>query len=262
MKLLLKRLLLQLKYFRNKINWSTTISFNSVLGKHNQLYNSTLVHSKIGNNNKLNFCSLISSQVSDSCSMSGQIFDSILNESIIIGNNSLLSNCVIGRYTYLSGNNRMFYTNIGSFCSIAENVIIGHAEHPTHRISTSPLFYKKNNPFQKSDFVCMEENEFQQTVIGNDVWIGVNAYVKSGVVIGDGAIIGAGTIVTKDVEPYAIMAGVPAKFIRKRFDDETIQLLLKFKWWNMCEEDLKKNANLFKYSLNKEILINQGVNNI
>lgn len=81
-------------------------------------------------------------------------------------------------------------------------------------------------------------------VIGNDVWIGVNACVLSGVRIGDGAVVGACSVVTRDVPPYAIVAGNPARLVRKRFDDETIEELLKIKWWDWDIERIKENLPL------------------
>ncbi len=133
--------------------------------------------------------------------------------------------------------------DIGSFTSIANGVIIGGGMHPISWVGTSPVFYKGRDSI-KAKFSEYEREDVKKTIIGNDVWIGNNCLIKQGVTIGNGAVVGMGSIVTKDVEPYTIVAGNPAKLIRKRFDDDTIQRLLKSKWWEL--DDLK----LLKYAKN------------
>ena len=150
----------------------------------------------------------------------------------------------IGKYTYINNNCWIINSNIGCFCSIASNVMIGGGKHPLNFVSTSPIFYTETNVFKKC-FNKIEFQEYETTVIGNDVWIGSNAFIKGGVTIGHGAVIGAHAVVTKDIEPYSIVAGNPAKIIRKRFDDVTIDKLLKGKWWDHNDEILKESAILF-----------------
>lgn len=141
--------------------------------------------------------------------------------------------------------------NIGSFCSIAKGVtIIVDGEHNPAMVSTYPFNWVlkefKNfpgHPSTKGD-----------VVIGNDVWIGANALILSGVHIGDGAVIGACSVVTKDVEPYTIVAGNPAKMIRKRFDEETINKLLKIRWWDWDIQRIKENVPLLLSNKVKEFL--------
>lgn len=130
---------------------------------------------------------------------------------------------------------------IGKFCSIASLVyIFGGGEHNTNLISTYPFkkFFKK---FEIDPNVTSKG----PTIIGNDVWIGMNAIILSGVNIGDGSIIGAGSIVTKDVPPYAIVAGNPARIIRYRFDNSSIEKLMKIQWWNWPLEKIIANIDLF-----------------
>ena len=95
------------------------------------------------------------------------------------------------------------------------------------------------------NFSNNDYNPYKETVIGNDVWIGTHCLIKSGVTIADGAVIGMGSVVTKDVGPYEIWAGNPAKLIRKRFDDETIDKLLKSQWWNWDDRKIQKCADSF-----------------
>ena len=152
------------------------------------------------------------------------------------------SNCIgvkMGRYSYMGKNNSVSNTQIGSFCSIASYCAIGGGAHPLDVVSTSPVFYEGKNGFSKHfSNIPVEINK--EVVIGNDVWIGEAVFINDGVKIGTGAVIGAHSVVTKDVDPYSIVAGVPAKEIRKRFDDETIEKLLDSKWWEWPEEKLSR----------------------
>lgn len=147
-------------------------------------------------------------------------------------------NCKVGRCTYCDRN--VFVgsdkTEIGSFCSIGNNVLIGPGEHALDYLSTSSFFYLDLlgwNYGQREVFLS-------PCSIGNDVWIASNVFIKAGVKIGDGAVCAAGAVVTKDVPPYAIVGGVPAKVIRYRFDDVVIGKLLKYKWWNLEDCQIKK----------------------
>jgi len=156
----------------------------------------------------------------------------------------------IGDYTYIDnthGQTKILCFKqsetvvIGKFCSIASNVrIFGGGEHNINLISTYPL--KK---FFQSYGVDPNVISKGPTIIGNDVWIGMNSIILSGVSIGDGAIIGAGSVVTKDVLPYAIVAGNPAKLIRHRFNEKQIEKLLQIQWWNWPLEKIIANIDCF-----------------
>ena len=136
---------------------------------------------------------------------------------------------------------------IGKFCCIAGNVQIGLAAHPTSMVSMSPIFYDISQPLPK---FLIKENKFNKiflkTTIKSDVWIGQGALIKSGVQIGVGAVVGAGAVVTKDIEPYSIVGGVPAKHIRYRFEKEIREKLLTSKWWEFDDIVLKKLAPHFE----------------
>ncbi len=137
---------------------------------------------------------------------------------------------------------------IGKFCQIAHGVriVTSSANHNMKGFSTFPF-----NNFMMTPQTTTEEIEamFQvpgkkgDTIIGNDVWIGMEAIIMPGVTIGDGAIIGARSVVVKDVEPYAIVGGNPAKEIKKRFSDDTIKTLLELKWWNWEVENIEQNLD-------------------
>lgn len=150
----------------------------------------------------------------------------------------------IKKYTYISDHCWIIKTEIGGFCSIASNVMIGGGKHPLSFVSTSPVFYSKKN-ILKTCFAVVDFEEYRRTVIGNDVWIGSNAFVKGGITIGNGAVIGAYSVVTKDVEPYCVVAGNPARVIKKRFDESTIEKLQKIQWWNLTDKTLSEKAKYF-----------------
>jgi len=131
---------------------------------------------------------------------------------------------------------------------VAQNVNIGSSQHPMHYLSTGLLSSKMSESMALNDLP-------NYTVIGHDVWIGLNAVIMNGVNVGTGAVIGAGAIVTKDVPPYAIVGGVPAKVIKYRFDEETIEQLLSSRWWELdpvvIEKLPKEDINKCLYEIRK-----------
>ncbi len=140
-----------------------------------------------------------------------------------------------GRHSYGPKNNNAV---IGNFCSIAEGVVLGPSQHPVNFLSTHPFQYL-SVPDVFGEIKVNSEVKWdvhEKVVVGNDVWIGLNAIVQDGVHIGDGAIIASGAVVTKDVPPYAVVGGVPAKIIKYRFDEKTISELLALKWWFLPDE--------------------------
>ena len=144
---------------------------------------------------------------------------------------------------------------IGKFCSIAcgAKFIFTSANHKLGSLSTYPfpLFFKEWD-LDKTNVTDSWDNK-GDIVIGNDVWIGYEAVVMQGVTIGDGAIIGTRAVVTKDVPPYSIVGGVPAKPIRKRFSDEVISRLLEIKWWDWSDEKIKENISAIQSGNIKEL---------
>lgn len=178
-------------------------------------------------------------------------------------------NVEIGDYTYYESqhgenfeDNIMYHLDmfhdkliIGKFCSLAEGCrfIMNGSVHSTEDVSSYP-FHLFGNGWQ---YALNENSKYRikgDTVIGNDVWIGYHATIMPGIHIGDGAVIGAHAVVTKDVPPYTIVGGNPAKEIRKRFDDKTIEKLLEMQWWNWNIEKISKYIKLIN-STNVEKLI-------
>ena len=154
---------------------------------------------------------------------------------------SSIVNVTMDKYSFCGYECEITNCSIGSFCSIADKVIIGGSFHPMNWVSTSPVFYYGKDSVEKK-FSVFKQDDVKRTYIGHDVWIGNYVLVKQGVKIGNGAVIGMGSVVTKDVPPYEVWAGNPAKCIRKRFDDDIIQRLLTSEWWNLDEDVLEKAA--------------------
>lgn len=149
----------------------------------------------------------------------------------LFGYNQVEQGVTIGRFSYLNAYTQIEgNTTIGRYCSIGINCLIGAEEHPTQFLSTSPSVYQH--------IPGAQPNGQALTSIGNDVWIGAHVIIKRGLKIGNGAVIGAGAVVTKDVPPYAMVGGVPAKILRFRFDKETINTLESLNWWNLPHEQI------------------------
>tara|TARA_A100001035_G_scaffold119871_1_gene94204 strand:- start:6206 stop:6826 length:621 start_codon:yes stop_codon:yes gene_type:complete len=169
---------------------------------------------------------------------------------------SRITNSKIDSYSYVSYFSQINNTTIGKYCSIAKRVSVGLGFHPINFISTSPIFYSPQNPVLNSFVKEIKFNDFKNVKIGNDVWIGANVVIIDGVTIGDGAIIGANSVISKDIDPYSIVGGVPAKHIKYRFSSEIIKKLLKIKWWNLPHKFLRKKSilEIFAKEINLEII--------
>jgi len=155
----------------------------------------------------------------------------------------------IGEYTTIANVEILTWNTtdtikIGKFCSIASGAkILGGGNHKIYRVTSYPLKHVLLYDMKRRTDDCSEAKG--PIIIGNDVWIGAYSIILSGVKIGDGAVVGAGAVVSKDVPPYAIVAGNPAKIIRYRFSESQIEELLLIKWWDWDIEKIKDNIELF-----------------
>lgn len=156
----------------------------------------------------------------------------------------------IGRYSYFRSGRVRHVDEVGRYTSVGPNIIVGEAEHPPDWLTTSPSVFDKSRwHFYPPDADCTDriiqrtpENTntvaLQDTTIGHDVWIGANVMIRRGVKIGDGAIVAAGSFVNRDVEPYSIVGGLPAKKISMRFSDDVVAALQELRWWDFDISDL------------------------
>jgi len=167
-------------------------------------------------------------QVHNSVNLSGWVH---LAEPARVFANATLRNTKIGAFTYVSPRTILHDANVGRYCSIGSYVTV-LSEHPIGSLTTSPFPYEKvfRTPFDPEPL-----HEFEKilpTTIGNDVWIGSNVQIKTGITIGNGAVIAAGAVVTKDVAPFTVVGGVPAKVIRQRFSKELVDQITEIAWWD------------------------------
>ncbi|MEM9011056.1 MAG: CatB-related O-acetyltransferase [Pseudomonadota bacterium] len=160
-----------------------------------------------------------------------------------LGGPAYVAGSSFGAYSYVEVGCRVSLTDIGRFCSIGPYSVIGMPEHPHTYVSTHPYFYRSLRHIGYDRVAEDQHVDLTRTTLGHDVWIGHGAIVKSGVEIGHGAIIGAGAVVTRDVPPYAVVAGVPARVLRYRFDPPVIEALLASRWWERDLDWLRRHSD-------------------
>ncbi len=165
----------------------------------------------------------------------------------------VLRKCTVGDYSYIGYNTNIYHADIGKFCSISKDVCIGLPSHPSKFISTSPIFVNRING---TGYTWSEQDIFdsvpQKVIITNDVWIGMKSTIMGGVTIGNGAIVAAHSVVTKNVPPYAVVGGVPAKIIKYRFSEDIISELQQSAWWNRPDEFLRERIAAFQQEITPE----------
>lgn len=185
------------------------------------------------------------------------IINSRIASSSKVESGSSIVNVQMDKHSFCGYDCEIINCEIGKYCSIANCVFIGGAEHPLSWVGTSPVFYKGRDSV-KLKLSEYERDESKITYIGNDVWIGYRASIKAGVRIGNGAVIGMGAVVSKDVPPYAIVVGNPAKIVKYRFDEGTMKMLDESMWWERDEKVLRsvakyvKTPHLFIEEINKK----------
>ncbi|MEI9416775.1 DapH/DapD/GlmU-related protein [Mesorhizobium sp. Cs1321R2N1] len=159
-----------------------------------------------------------------------------------IGERVVLREVIVGDFSYFERHAEAIYTTIGKFCSIAANSRINALEHPIERLTQHKVSYRPNEYFRwlGVDAAFRERRRSKAVTIGNDVWVGHGAVILPGIAIGNGAVIGANAVVTRDVPPYTIVAGVPAKPIRLRFAPEIAARIEALAWWDWPVEKLAR----------------------
>lgn len=157
---------------------------------------------------------------------------------VVLNGTQIMGTVWLGFATYMNGGSIRGYTQIGRYCSIGRDVTVGLGSHDHKHSSTSPFFGFPSIPQRRK---LAQETPERRVIIGNDVWIGDGVRIASGVTIGDGSVIATGAVVTKDVEAYSIVGGVPAKRLSYRFEDSIRHRLVSSAWWNLPPSVLKKN---------------------
>jgi acetyltransferase-like isoleucine patch superfamily enzyme len=157
-------------------------------------------------------------------------------------NSYVESDVTIGDYSYINANSYIENCEIGKFCSISSGVYISPFEHNNNFRTTHPIIFNKEYGFIRENYKMNRK----KVIIGNDVLISLNAVILEGVIIGNGAVIGAGAVVTKDVEPYEVVGGVPAKHIKYRFNVEERENLQKIKFWDWGKQKIVRNIDYLR----------------
>lgn len=185
----------------------------------------------------------------------GRVEDCVLGNHVDLQRFAMVYNCSLGDYTYVGRNFTAWHSQIGKFCSISWNVSIGGANHDYNRITQHAFLYAPQFNLIDSIEDSRYDRFTDECIIGNDVWIGCNAVICRGVRIGDGAVIAAGAVVTKDVEPYTIVGGVPAKVIKQRCPIDLATRLMATRWWDLNSETIRNNIELFSSEILEETVI-------
>jgi len=175
------------------------------------------------------------------------IKDSYVGHYTEIGENWKILESTFGHYSYAAGSDGVIhYCDVGNFCSIASHVVINPGDHPMHRVTQHHCTYR----VRQYGFGDADREEFfdwrrgRRCTVGHDVWMGHSVKLMASVNVGTGCVIGAGSVVTKDIPPYSIAVGSPAKVIRKRFEDKLIDQMLEIAWWNWERSKLEQEFDL------------------
>lgn len=184
-----------------------------------------------------------------SVSKKSTVKDTVLGRYVDIGPNCTILESSLDDYSYCAGYNQINYAKIGKFCSIAQGVCINPGNHPSYTRVAQHHFTYRSRQYgfaRENDDNFFTWRKVQMVVLGNDVWVGHGAILLPGVRVGDGAVIGAGAVVTHDIGPYEVAVGVPARVIKRRFDERTSQAIQRTRWWEWDHAILKERLGDFK----------------
>lgn len=180
-----------------------------------------------------------------------RLSDCRLREGAMLQRNAMAYGMELGRHSYTGRGFTAWHCRIGAFCSISWNVSIGGANHDYTRTTTHAFLYAPEFGFLDGREPGYDRFT-EPCVVGNDVWIAADVCICRGVTVGDGAVIGAGSVVTEDVPSYTVVAGAPARPIRKRFPDDVAELLLESRWWELPDAVIREHFDLFNAHPDRE----------
>ena len=185
-----------------------------------------------------------------------KIINSKLGEWTEVAARAQLVECCLDDYSYVMNDSDLMYTQLGKFCSVASHVRINPSNHPMWRASQHHFTYRCSTyGMGNDDTAFFDWRRKDNITIGHDVWIGHGAVILPGRKIGTGAVIGAGTVVTKDVEPYSIVVGTPARHLRYRFSKEIRNALLQLAWWDWDHAKIKQTLPDFQHLSIEEFIV-------
>ena len=183
-----------------------------------------------------------------------KVDDSSLDDYVRIDRFNHIYNTKFGRHSYTGQDTVVMHAEIGNFCSISWNVTIGPADHRYDRLTTHSFLYNNADDLRPDGQEAAYNRFIPSCSVGNDVWMGTGVTVLRNVKIGNGAVVAAGAVVTKDVPPYAIVAGIPARIIKYRFSEEIIQKLQDMQWWVWDDETIRNNYMYFTRDVSLDML--------
>ncbi len=183
-----------------------------------------------------------------------RVYGSSLFDSNRVGRASLIYSSTLGRHTYTGNNTVVMHSDIGNFSSLSWNVTIGSANHDYSRLTTHDFLYNEKLPLRPNSEKAIYDRFEKRTIIGHDVWVGAGAIVMNGVTVGNGAVIGANATVTKDVAPYAIVVGSPARVIKSRFDIAIVTALQDLEWWSFADEVIREIYPLMRSDVSLDLV--------
>lgn len=184
------------------------------------------------------------------------IVNSKIDSTSKVESGSSVANSTMRKHSFCGYDCVIVNSDIGAFCSIGSRVSIGGVGHPVEYVSTSPVFLSHKDSV-KAKFSRHDYLPTVRTAIGNDVWIAEGVFIKAGVSVGDGAVIGMGAVVTKDVQPYSIVAGNPAALVRMRFEPAIVAALVNLQWWALPDAELRRLGPLFNNP--RAMLLQEGL---